>query len=208
MKILILGATGATGQEIVKQLLDQNYEVTALVRDPSKLNIEHSFLTVIKGNVLDKTCLTQSILGKDVVLSALGRGKSLKSKNLISNAVNLLIPIMTEAKVSRLIFLSAIGVGQTFSQANFIQKLIFKFILNNVYADKAKAELVIRNSKLQWTLIYPVILTNSPWTGKYKVGEHMEMKGLPKISRADVADFMIKQIKDDSFIMKSPVLMS
>ncbi len=178
------------------------------MRDPSKLNIKHSLLTVIKGNVLDKTCLTEAVLNKDVVISALGRGKSLRSENLISNAVNLLIPVMTDAKVSRLIFLSAIGVGKTFSQANFLQKLIFKFILHYLYADKAKAELVIRNSNLKWTIIYPVILTNGPWTGKYKAGERMKMKGLPKISRADVADFMIKQIKDDAYIRKSPIILS
>ncbi len=208
MKVLVLGSTGGTGQEIVKQLLEQNFEVTALARDPSKLTVKHPLLTVIKGNVLDKICLAQSVENKDVVLSALGVGKSLKSKNLISNAVNLLIPVMTDAKVSRLIFLSAIGVGETFNQSGFIQKLIFRFILSNLYADKAKAELVIKKSNLEWTLVYPVLLTNSPWTGKYKVGEHMEMKGVPKIPRADVADFMIKLIKDDSYIKKSLIMMS
>lgn len=208
MKILVLGATGGTGQEIVKQLLELKYEVTAIARDPAKLIIKNALLTVIKGDVLDKTCLKTCLENKDVVISALGKGKTLKSENLISNTVNLLIPLMIEAKVSRLIFLSAIGVGETISQANFIQKIIFRFILNNLYDDKAKAELVIKKSNLDWTLIYPVILTNGKWTGKYQVGEKMKMKGLPKIPRADVADFMIKQIKDDSFIKKSPILMS
>jgi len=208
MKILILGSTGGTGQQLVLQSLEQNYEVTALARDPSKLNIKHPMLTVIKGNVLDKNLLTQIVEGKDAVVSSLGLGKSLKSGDLIANTVSLLIPIMIEKEVSRLIFLSAFGVGETFIQANFIQKLIFRLPLKNMYADKTKADEQIRNSELDWTLVYPVLLTNKPRTGNYQVGERLQMKGMPKISRADVADFMIRQLINNSYVKKSPIIMS
>src|SRR6478736_4482156 len=189
MKILILGSTGGTGQQLVLQSLAHNYEVTALARDPSKLNTSHPKLTVIKGNVLDKSLLARIITGKDAVISALGVGRSLKSGDLMANAVNLLIPAMIEKQVSRLILLSAFGVGETFTQAGFIQKLVFRLPLRNMYADKAKADEQVRNSNLDWTLVYPTLLTNKPGTGNYKVGEKLSMKGMPKISRADVADF-------------------
>ena len=102
-------------------------------------------LTVIKGNVLDKNLLTQIIAGKDAVISALGVGRSLKSRDLMASAVNLLIPAMIEKQVSRLILLSAFGVGGHCAQASFIQKLVFRLPLRNMYADKAKADEQVRN---------------------------------------------------------------
>ncbi len=98
MKILILGSTGGTGQQLILQSLEHNYEVTALARDPSKLNVRHPMLTVVKGNVLDKNLLAQIVAGKDAVISALGVGRSLKSGDLMTNAVNLLIPAMVDEK--------------------------------------------------------------------------------------------------------------
>ena len=208
MKILILGSTGGTGQQLVTQSLKQNHEVTALARDPSKLNLNHEKLTIIKGSVLDKDVLENTLEGKDAVLSALGVGKSLKSKDLISNAVRILIPAMNKKNVKRLVFLSAFGVGQTFKQADLIQKIIFKVFLRNIYADKSKADDQIRRSALEWALVYPVLMTDTPGTGKYKVGEKLEMKGMPKISRADVAEFMLRQLNDNTFIKKSTIIMS
>jgi putative NADH-flavin reductase len=208
MKILILGSTGRTGQELVKQALDKNYEVTALARDAAKLNIKHERLTVVKGNVLDKELLMKTVEGKDAVLSALGTGKSLKSGDLISSSVNLLVPAMNEKNVKRLIFLSAFGVGQTFEQASFIQKLAFRLFLKNIYADKSKGDERIRNSNLDWTIVYAVLLTNKSLKGKYQVGEKLPMNGMPKISRADVADFMLRQLTDSTFAKKAPIIMS
>ena len=208
MKILILGSTGGTGQQLVAQSLKQNYEVTALARDPSKLKLNHDRLTVVKGSVLDKNVLANALEGKEAVLSALGVGKSLKSRDLISNAVRIIIPAMNEKNVKRLVFLSAFGVGETFTQANFIQRIIFKVFLKNIYADKSKADDLIRKSTLEWTLVYPVLMTDTPGTGKYKVGEKFEMKGMPKISRADVAEFMLRQLNDNNFLKKPSIIMS
>ena len=208
MKILILGSTGGTGQQLVAQSLKQNYEVTALARDPSKLKVNHDRLTVVKGSVLDKNVLANALEGKEAVLSALGVGKSLKSRDLISNAVRIIIPAMNEKNVKRLVFLSAFGVGETFTQANFIQRIIFKVFLRNIYADKSKADDLIRKSTLEWTLVYPVLMTDTPGTGKYKVGEKFEMKGMPKISRADVAEFMLRQLNDNNFLKKPSIIMS
>jgi len=208
MKILILGSTGRTGQQLVTQSLKQNYEVTAVARDPSMLKLNHERLTVVKGSVLEKDVLENALDGKDAVLSALGVGKSLKSKDLIFNAVRTIIPAMNEKNVKRLVFLSAFGVGETFKQADFIQRIIFKVFLRNIYADKSKADDLIRKSTLEWTLVYPVLMTDTPGTGKYKVGEKFEMKGMPKISRADVAEFMLRQLNDNNFIKKPSIIMS
>ena len=208
MKILILGSTGGTGLQLVTQSLKQGHEVTALARDPFKLNLNHEKLTVVKGSVLDNDVLSNVLQGKDAVLSALGVGKSLKSKDLISNAVRIIIPAMNEKNVRRLIFISAFGVGETFKQAGFIQRIMFRTFLRNIYADKSRADDQIRRSTLDWTLIYPVLMTDTPGTGKYKVGEKLEMKGMPKVSRADVAEFMLRELNENTFIKKSPIIMS
>jgi putative NADH-flavin reductase len=104
MKILIIGSTGGMGKQLVQQSLDQNHETTALVRDPSKLSFFHKNLTIVKGNVLDKDVLLKALDGKDAVLSALGVGKSLRSNNLIENAVSVLIPAMNATQVKTLNF--------------------------------------------------------------------------------------------------------
>lgn len=207
MKILILGSTGGTGQQIVKQSLEQNFEVTAIARAPSKLSLSSEKLTVIQGDVLDKNVLIKALEGKDAVLSALGVGKSLKSNDLISNVVSILIPAMNATNVKRLIFISAFGVGETFIQADFIQKIIYKLFFKDVYLDKSKADDQIRKSTLEWTLVYPVLLTDGPGTGKYKVGEKLHMKGIPKISRTDLAEFMLRQLTDNTFLKKSTLIM-
>lgn len=208
MKTLILGSTGGTGQQLIKQALEQHHEVTALVRDTSKLTISQENLTVVKGDALDRNVLLKAVEGKDAVLSALGVGKSLNPKGLIANAAGLLIAAMNATGVKRLIFLSAFGVGETYRQASFIQRIIFSTFLRKMYADKVKGDDQIRNSNLGWTLIYPVLLTDKPGTGNYKAEEALPMKGMPKISRADVADFMLKQLKDNTFLRKPVVVMN
>ena len=208
MKLLILGASGGTGQQLVLQALEQDHEVTAFVRDPAKMNISHEKLSVIKGDVLDENILMKALEGKDVVISALGCGKSLKSDNLITNAMNTIIPAMNATGIRRIVFESAFGVGDTLKQANFVQKLIFRSLLKNIYGDKEKAEEQLRSSGLDWILVYPVVLTNGPATGEYQVAEKLPMKGMPKVSRADVAHFMLRQLADQSFLKKGAVIMN
>jgi putative NADH-flavin reductase len=208
MKILILGSTGRTGLQLVSQALEKGFEVTALVRDPAKLNIAHQHLNIIKGDVLDEKLMMEIVKGKDAVLSALGVGKSLKSKSLITNASRILIDVMNQQNVQRLIFGSAFGVGETYKQASLIQKLAFNVFLSNLYADKTKADAQIRNSGLFWTIVYPVVLTDKPRKGNYQTGEVLPMKGMPTISRADVAEFMLKQVRDYEFLRKNPIIMN
>jgi putative NADH-flavin reductase len=206
MKLVILGATGPTGQQLVSQALQQGHEVTAIVRNPSKLNLQHEQLKIISGDIFDRDFLTREFDGKDVVISALGTGKSLKSGNLVSRAIKVIVPSMKKAGVSRVIFLSAFGVGESFRQASFIQKLAFRIFLRSIYSDKAIADDQLRSSGLEWTLVRPVLLTNGEHTGNYRSGETMTMNGMPKISRADVADCMISGLSNKKWIGKTVIL--
>jgi putative NADH-flavin reductase len=207
MKLLILGATGNTGKQLVMQAGKLNHEVTVLVRDPSKFAVADPKIKVLAGDVLDKNILNEALKGQDAVISALGVGEALKSNNLISKATEALIPAMNAAGVKRLIFLSAFGVGETYHLASLLQKIAFRYILNDIYADKAIADEQIRNSSLEWTLVSPTKLTNGSRSGKYKVGEKLKASGFPMVSRADVAAFMLGQLSDSAFLRKNAIIL-
>jgi len=207
MNLLILGPTGGTGQQLVTQALEQDHTVTALARTPEKLNVKHDRLTVIKGDVLDEDLLNKLVADKQAIISALGVTRSLKAHGLITKAVGSVVKLMNIHNVRRLILISAFGVGESFTQANPIQKFIFRVPLGSLYKDKTASEEILKKSDLDWTAIYPVLLTNGPHTGQYRVGEKMEMKGMPKISRADVADFALRELSQNRFVRKFPIVM-
>lgn len=205
MNLLILGASGPTGQQLTSQALEQQHAVTAIARTPSKLS-GFKNLTIIEGDARDKEILMKAVDAKDAVLSCIGVGKTLRSHDLITKVMQSLVPAMEVRGVNRLIFLSAFGVGETYSQASLLQKIIFSTFLKSLYADKVRAEQILRKSNLAWTLIHPVVLTNGPRTGNYGTGEYLPMKGLPKVSRADVAAEMLLQLTDNRYIKKDLII--
>lgn len=205
MKLLILGASGPTGRHLLDQALDAGHDVTALVRNANRLTIEHQRLAAVIGDATDLEILKTAVRGKDAVLSALGAGNSLNS-DIASRAVAALIPAMRSQAVGRLIFLSAFGVGESFRHASLMQKLFYKTLLRRIFADKAKADAMLRGSGLRWTLVYPTLLTNGPRTGRYRVGERLALSGITKISRADVAEFMLAQLGTDEWIHRTAVI--
>ena len=190
MKLLILGATGPTGVELVRLAIKAGHEVTAVVRDPSKLAVTTDQLKVVMPDILDVDAMKFAIEKQDCVLSALGGGKNLHS-TVISQAMAVLIPAMERAKVSRLIFLSSFGVGYTKRSAGMISRFFFLTLLRHVLADKEKADDLLRSSNLDYTLVYPTRLTMGPPTGRYWYGVDLKPGWWPKVSRADVAEFML-----------------
>ncbi len=205
MRILIFGATGGTGRELVTQAVDQGHGVTAFVRDPAKLTT-HGGIRVLVGQIDDTAGVADAVDGHDAVISALGVGRALRPHGVITRDATAIVPAMEQAGVRRLVWMSAFGVGDTFSTASAVQKFAFRVPLRQLYADKAQGDRIIRESTLDWTLLYPVLMTNGPRTSQYRTGEHLPMKGMPKVSRADVAEFILRQLDDDSFRRKSVVV--
>jgi len=197
MKLLILGATGPTGRELVKQALAAGHEVAALVRGSANIG----GVEVIRGDATDASTVTSAVRGRDAILSALGTGKSFKSRDLMSRVAPNLI-----AAGKRLLFVSAAGVGESFNEMPPFGKLFFRTLLRGIYADKAKADDAIRASTLESTIVRPMMLTNGPRTGSYRVAEHLPLHGMPKISRADVADFMIRELTERQWIRKTVII--
>ena len=204
-KLLILGATGGTGQHLLTQALEAGHEVTAFARSAAKISVQHPRLHLVSGSVSDQgSALADAVRGQDAVISALGRGMSLKSNNLIQQSVPPILSAMQMHKVRRLIFTSGIGAGHTIGDAPLplFSRMMIRFLLSDLYADKEVGEELIRRSDLDWTLVQPSQLTNGPLTRRYRAGERLELRGMPKIARADVAHFILSQLDDTAYIRK------
>jgi putative NADH-flavin reductase len=210
-RILVLGATGGTGQHVVSQALQQGHNVTVLVRHPERLSLDSDRLRVLVGSVTDDGhALDAATCDQDVVISTLGVGSGLKSGGLIARSAPAIVRAMQTAGVRRLIFTSAFGVGETYRDVPLVPRIAIRTLLKDLYADKQVGEDELRRlgSDIDWTLVYPVTLTNGPRTGHYRAGERLRLRGLPRIARADLADFMMRQVDDDRSYLKKGVLVS
>jgi putative NADH-flavin reductase len=207
MKLFILGATRGTGRRLIEQALDKGHQVTAFVRDPAKLGIKHANLQIVQGDVMDLIAVEQAVKGQDVVLSAIGVPPSSKDPIRAEGTRNI-IRAMEKIGVRRFISLSSHGVGDTREMLPFLYKyFIVPIFLRRVFADHEVQEDYIKQSRLDWTIVRPTALTDGQRTGAYRQGVPVTEKNLKKkISRADVADFMLRQLAEDTYLRKTPTI--
>ena len=206
MKIVVLGATGGTGRHVVQQALDSGHEVTVFARDADKITVQHAHLKVAIGDVADRSALTNAIRGNDSVVSTLGRGRSFTSEHLIAHAVPNILAAMAATGTRRLVFTSAMGVGDSYQDAPLVPRLFFRTLLRGIYADKLIGDDLIRRSALDWTLVQPSQMHDGLLTKTYRSGERLEMTGMPRISRADAAHFIIRCLTDAGTIRKTVIV--
>ena len=206
MKIVIFGSTGGTGKQLVKQGLELGYEVTAFARTPSKLDeFKHEKLTIIKGDVLNYSDVEKAIIEHDAVLSSLGSPTLKAGDTTLSEGTKNIIKAMSANNVRRFICETSLGVGDSYGQPGFIfTKIIEPLFLKHAFADKEIQETEIKASNLDWIIIRPGGLNNKPKTSKYRHGLDKTITG--NISRADVAEFMLKQINSDEYLRKTPAI--
>ncbi|HEX7858171.1 MAG TPA: SDR family oxidoreductase [Sphingobium sp.] len=205
-KILVLGATGATGRLIVSQAVARGYDVTVLVRSAEKAS-DLQGTKVIVGDARDEIVLRQAMKGKDAVLSALGTPASpFREVTLLSTATRSLVSAMQAEQVSRLVCITGIGAGDSAGHGGFLfDNLIFPLLLRKVYADKNRQEAIIRGSRLDWVLVRPSILNNKPSREIHALTDLSHFHG-GTISRANVASFVLDQARDDIWVHRSPLI--
>ncbi|MGW6648106.1 NAD(P)-dependent oxidoreductase [Streptomyces iakyrus] len=206
MKLLVLGATGPTGRHLVDLALRSGDSVTALVRTPATLGDLTEKVTPVNGDATSHRDLVAAAAGHDAIVSALGRGNSVRAGGLFARASAAVTGAANEVGVSRLVWLSSFGVGETFGWSSAAQKAIYRTLLRSIYADKEIADDRVRSSGLDWTVVYPTRLTDGPAQGTYSAGDRRPMKGNPTISRADVAAFMHQAVHGSEWIHRSPVI--
>jgi len=206
MKILVIGASGGSGRQLVAQALERGYAVTALVRNRAKLISTHQFLTIQVGDVLDQSSVDQAVAGQDAVLCALGHKRWFYPNRILSKGTENIIHAMNTHRVRRFVCETSLGVGDSFGRLGLYYTLFtIPFILPFYYWDKSRQESVIRTSGLDWIIVRPGTLNNRSPRGTIRHGKNVgNWIWTVRISRADVARFMLDQITDDTYLHQSP----
>ncbi len=207
MKIFIVGATRGIGLQLVVQALRLNHKVTVLARDPSKMSIRHEQLTLIKGDILDLDSVSLAMSGQEAALCTIGIKPTFKPVRVFSEGTKNLLSAMKRFGVRRLICVTGIGAGDSKGHGGFLYDRIFRpFILKTIYQDKDRQEALIMASDVDWIIVRPAFLTNGPLTGKYRVLTDLTDTKVQRISRVDVAHFMLEQLESDRYLKKTPLI--
>jgi putative NADH-flavin reductase len=208
MNVVVFGASGGTGLELAKQGLTQGHVVRVFVRQPAKFSISRANSQIYQGDVGDRASVEGALRGQDAVISALGGASVMRREPAFIVGIHNIISSMEEAGVRRFVYLSADTVREARYQFNLLRKVVVPLIFSKTAADHELNESMIRQSHLEWIIVRPPMLTNGPQTGIYRAGEHLKGNSvIPKLSRADLADFVLKQQWDDTFLYKMPRVM-
>ncbi|NEX22413.1 SDR family oxidoreductase [Thiorhodococcus mannitoliphagus] len=202
MHIALFGATGGTGRQVLAQALEQGHTITALARDPNKLQ-PHDGLTQIGGDVLDPAAVAKSVEGADAVICVLGSHG--RQEPIEARGTERILAAMQAAGVRRLVVVSSLGVGDSRAQIAWPFRLVMDLMLKTVLEAKAEQEQLVMASGLDWVIVRPGGLTDGPRTSAYRFGVDPTLKS-GRIARADVADFVLRQLTDDSFLHQTPAV--
>lgn len=204
MKVVVFGATGGTGRYIVQKLIKAGHYVTVFARSPEKVSATAGIVKIVKGDARDASAVAKAIAGQDAVIAAFGP-RSLKRDDLQEVFFRNVIGGMQQAKVHRLVNLSALGAGDSGGQTNTIFKLLRHTLLKNIYDDKNRGEALITTSNIIYTNVRPGRLADKPARGNVKAS--LTTKGLSLLmNREDVADFMVTQLSSKEWERKSPLI--
>jgi len=208
--ILVIGASRGIGLETVKAALAAGHDVRAFARSAPTIPITDPKLTKITGDACVRDEVIAAVQGVDAVIYAIGvtnPSTLLFGTTLFSDSTRVLVDAMQTANVRRLMMVTGAGAGNSRGRINFFyDNLIFPLVLQRIYADKDIAEDIVMKSNLDWTIVRPGLLTNRPMTGRYKVLTEMKDWRGGLISRADVADFLIKHLDDPALFRQTPLL--
>jgi len=205
-RLLIIGATGGTGRQLVTQALERGHTVTAFVRNPSKLPIEHPQLQIIQGDVLNYASVEAAVRGQDAVLSALGHKRYFYPNRILSEGTRNILRAMEVHGIPRLVCETSLGLGDSVGRLGlYYTFFIIPVILPFYFWDKTRQERLIAASNVELVIVRPGVLTNGEKRGVYRHGLTVgSFIWTVRISRADVADFMLNQVGDNTYLRTSP----
>jgi uncharacterized protein YbjT (DUF2867 family) len=200
-RVLIVGATGGTGRQLVAQALERGYAVTALVRRGSTLALEHANLTVAQGDVLDPASLEAALRGQGAVLCALGHKRYLGPSSILSEGTRNLLRGMEAQGVRRLVCETSLGIGDSAGRMGLYYTFFtIPVVLPFYFWDKTRQERAMAESRVEWVIVRPGVLTSGAKRGGYRHGRVGSFLWTVRISRADVADFMLNQLTEDAYL--------
>lgn len=201
-RILIIGATGGTGRQLITQALERGYAVTALVRNPAKLQIRHPQLKIHPGDVLNYASVEAAMRGQEAVVSALGHKRFFYPTRILSEGTKNIIKAMAAHGVMRLVCQTSLGIGDSVGRMGLYYTFFtIPVILPFYFWDKTRQERIIAKSNVAWVIVRPALLTNAGKRGRIRYGPRAgSYLWTMRVSRADVADFMLKQLESDTFL--------
>ena len=210
MRVLIIGASQGIGLETTRQALAAGHKVRAFARSADTIPLEDPKLEKMRGDALNSQDVATALNGVDVVIQTLGIriGSMFRPVLLFSEATRILVDAMASQHVRRLISVTGFGAGDSQASISWLQRIPFQLVFGRAYQDKGLQERLIKASALDWTIARPGVLTGGARTGRYKILEAASDWRNGTISRANVADFLVRQIDDRAYVGKAPVLVN
>ena len=206
MRILVLGGTGRTGSLVARVARTAGHDVRLLVRDPSRLD-DVAEMQVLTGDATDRGDVDRALEGREGLISALGSPSVLRS-DIATPAASLFVPLAQSRQVERLIVMSAFGVGATYDQSSFLVRVAFSTALRSLYRDKTVADDIVRRSDLDWTIVHPVTQTDDDRSGRVTATERVTGRETLKVSRIDVAEFLVACLTSSEWSRKTVIVTS
>lgn len=202
MMVVVFGATGRSGRRVVERALDEGHEVTGIARTPSKLELTHERLTLVRGDILKYESFANVFEGQDVVVSTVGRGKRFGSVKLYSEGIENVIRAMKAYGPSRLIAITSGGTYPGWDRKNSMsyELLIKRILLRGEYADMKRMEDRIMGTDLDWTIVRPSGLTDDEGTGEYRATVGYSIPESNTTTRDDLAEFIVDELGSDQFV--------
>ena len=217
--MVIFGPTGGTGRRLVERAIAEGHDVTAFLRNPSRITARHERLSLVVGDAFDPAAVRDAVAGNEAVISVLGSRQPSNPlhprrpgdpNGVASAGSENIIAAMKEHGLRRFVCQTAWGVGESRQNPGFagafFMKVLVPPLLRDEYADKEAQERIVAESDLDWVIVRPMILTNGSWTNDYRADADLKPGRRPYISRADVADFLMRQLTDDTFVRKTPAI--
>lgn len=207
MNVAIFGAGGRTGQHLVQQALERGHHVTAFTRSPQKLAQYEGQIAIVEGDVQDAVAVSLAIAAAGAVLSVLGPTANVPDYQVARGTKNIL-RAMQQHGVQRLVLSAGAGVRDPHDEPGFVDKLInllLRLFSRHVYEDMRRTVQTVRDSDRRWTIVRVPMLSDDPATGEVKaayVGKGMGMR----LTRADMASFMLDQLESDAFLHQAPAI--
>lgn len=204
MNIVIFGGTGGTGRELLKQAIARGHEVTALVRDPSRVVMTDTRLRIFKGDVLDPNAVRAVVAGAQAAISVLGVRLGQPPGTVRSEGTRNIVAALSDAGARKFVSVSTVGVGDSLGRLTFWARLLLPRLIGAERLEEAdRQERIIRQSGLDWVIMRPSRLVDDPAKGEYRIGSDLRTGMTSKLTRADLAAALLDQLESDRFLRQT-----